>query len=58
MAELEKLHGHLLAPLGVGAAPSSIGEAVVTYREARDRAERRFGVTVSRELEGAVAPAL
>jgi hypothetical protein len=57
-AELEKLHGHLLAPLGAGAAPSSIGEAVVTYREARERAQRRFGVTVSRELEDAVAPAL
>src|SRR5439155_19368196 len=57
-AELEKLFGHLLAPLGVEAPPASIAEAVVAYREARDRAGQRFGVRVSRELENAVAPAL
>jgi hypothetical protein len=56
--ELEKLHGHLLGPLGVEASPSSIAEAVRSYQEARDRVERQFGVTVSRELEDAVKPAL
>jgi hypothetical protein len=56
--ELEKLHLHLLAPLGVEVVPSSIGEAVVTYRRARDRGEKQFGVTVSRELENAVTRAL
>ena len=56
--ELEKLHGHLLAPLGVEASPSTMAEAVRSYLEARGRAERPFGVTVSRELEDAVIPAL
>ena len=57
-AELQKLFGHLLAPLGVEAPPASVPEAVESYRAARDRAERLFEVTVSRELENAVAPAL
>jgi hypothetical protein len=57
-AELEKLHGHLLAPLGVRAAPTTIGEAVSSYRAARARAEHRFGVEVPREVEAAVLPAL
>jgi hypothetical protein len=56
--ELEKLFGHLLGPLGVEAAPSSVTDAVAAYRTARDRAERRFGRTVSRELERAVAASL
>jgi predicted nucleotidyltransferase len=56
--EFEKLLGHLLGPLGVEERPSSIGEAVAAYRSGRDRAERRFGVTVSRKVENAVAPAL
>jgi hypothetical protein len=57
-AELEKLFDHLLGPLGVAAAPSSVAEAVVAYRAARDEAERRFGRSVSREVEQAVAPSL
>ena len=57
-AELEKLSGHLLAPLGVEVPPASIAEGVTAYRKARDRAEQRFGVRVSRELESAVAPVL
>jgi hypothetical protein len=57
-AELEKLHGHLLRPLGVEARPTSILEAVEAYRAARERAEHRFGVTVQRDVELAVAPAL
>jgi hypothetical protein len=57
-AELDKLFGHLLAPLGAEAAPSSIDEAVASYRAARERAEKRFGRTVSREVERAVAPSL
>ena len=58
VAELQKLFGHLLAPLGVEAAPSSIADAVAAYRSARDRAERRFGVTVSRDVENAAMPAV
>ena len=56
-AELEKLSVHLLAPLGVQRSPSSISEAIAMYRHARDEAEKRFGVTVSRDLEDAAAPA-
>jgi hypothetical protein len=57
-AELRKLFVHLLSPLGVNAAPSSIGEAVDRYREARATAEQRFGRRVPRELDQEVAPAL
>jgi predicted nucleotidyltransferase len=57
-AELDKLFGHLLAPLGADAAPSSVSEAVESYRAARERAEQRFGRAVSREVERAVAPSL
>ena len=57
-AELEKLFDHLLAPLGVEKQPTSIVGAVAAYREARGRAEKRLRVTVPRELEREVAPAL
>jgi predicted nucleotidyltransferase len=57
-SELEKLFGNLLGPLGVEAPPSSIAEAVDSYLTARDRAERRFGRVVSRDVEQAVAPSL
>jgi hypothetical protein len=53
--ELEKLFDHLLAPLGARRRPSSITEAIALYREARDRAEREFGVAVRRDLEVEVA---
>ena len=55
--ELEKLFDHLLLPLGVGRRPMSIAEAITQYRDARDDAEKRFGVAVARELEQAVSPA-
>ena len=57
-SELAKLHRHLLAPLGVGRPPGSIGEAVDAYLAARAAAEDRLGVRVPRELEDEVAPAL
>jgi hypothetical protein len=56
--ELQTLFDHLLAPLGVVTVPSSIGEAVASYRSARNKAETRFGRSVNRELEAEVAPAL
>jgi hypothetical protein len=56
--ELEKLFGNLLGPLGAPRMPSSVAEAVAAYLVARDRAEERLGVSVSRRLELAVAPAL
>lgn len=57
-AELDKLFGHLLAPLGVEAPPSSVADAVESYLAARERAERRFGRPVNRAVEQAVAPSL
>jgi hypothetical protein len=57
-AELRKLHDNLLGPLGGEAVPSSLAEAVAAYQTARDRAERRFGRPVRREVEAAVAPVL
>lgn len=41
--ELGKLHEHLLGPLGV-AAPSSLGQAVTSYRTARDHWEQELGL--------------
>lgn len=57
-SELQKLFVHLLSPLGVAEIPSSIGEAVGRYREARDAAERRFSRRVTRDLDQEVAPVL
>jgi len=56
--ELQKLYRHLLGPLGATARPSTIGEAVDNYREAREQLEAKLGVTVPRDLEKEVAPAL
>ena len=56
--ELQKLFEHLLGPLGGRRRPSSVAEAVAEYRAARDAAEARFGVTVDRRVEAAVAPVL
>lgn len=55
--ELEKLSDHLLRPLGVEWRPSSIPQAIELYRDARNRAESRFGTAVPRDLEAAVLPA-
>jgi hypothetical protein len=57
-SELKKLHVHLLAGLGVTQTPASISAAVVAYRDARTRAERRFGCRVPPDLETEVAPTL
>jgi hypothetical protein len=40
-AELRKLHGHLLGPLGVAAVPGSLDEALAAYRAARTEWEKR-----------------
>jgi hypothetical protein len=57
-AELEKLFVNLLGPLGAEKPPSSIAEAIASYRAVRNAAERRFGRTVRRDVEAAVAPVL
>jgi hypothetical protein len=49
-AELEKLQGYLLGPLGVATQPASIDEAVHSYVTARERREREVGRTVPRRI--------
>ena len=48
----------LLRPLGARDEPHGVAEAVAAYLEAREAAERRFGVTVPRDLENEVRPVL
>jgi hypothetical protein len=57
-AELEKLFGHLLRPLGVERVPSSVVDAVELYRPARDAAAARFGCVIPPALETEVTRAL
>ena len=57
-AELGKLHQHLLAPLGITAAPSSLGHAVTAYRTARATWEQQPGFQVPRAAEQTVTHAL
>lgn len=53
---LGHLYELMLIPMGAATQPASVGEAVEVYRDLRDKLERRFGVTVGRELEGEVGP--
>ena len=48
----------LLAPMGVEEEPRALPEAVRGYLDARVELERRFGVTVPRELEREVSPVI
>ena len=61
-ATLKTGFGHLfelmLKPMGVVSEPGSVSEAIDAYVAARDELERRFGVSVLRELEAAVRPAV
>jgi len=56
--ELAKMHGFLLAPLGVASAPASLNEAVASYRRARALAMDTLGVVVHQELGRQVSEAL
>jgi predicted nucleotidyltransferase len=56
--ELGKMHSHLLGPLGVVAVPTSLGQAVTSYRTARDDHEQVFGIRVARAAETIVLPSL
>ena len=58
IAELAKLHSHLLAPLGVAAAPCCLGQVVAGYRAARDDWEQVLRHRVSRAAETTVLPTL
>lgn len=57
-AELGKMYEHLLAPLGIAAEPTMLGQAVADYRAARRICEQRLRYHVSRALEQAVTSAL
>jgi hypothetical protein len=48
----------MLKPMGVLSEPASVPEAIDAYLAARDELERRFGVSVLRELEREVRPAV
>jgi Nucleotidyltransferase domain len=56
--ELVKMHGYLLASLGVASVPASLDEAVALYRPARAQAVDALGVAVSPELGRQVSEAL
>jgi predicted nucleotidyltransferase len=56
--ELRKLHRNLLAPLGVATPPTTIAAAITEYRDARDRLEREWDLSVGRRLDDEVAQAL
>lgn len=56
--ELVKMHGYLLASLGVASAPGDLDEAVALYRRARAEAMDALGVAVDPELGRQVAEAL
>jgi len=56
--ELAKMAEHLLAPMGVQESPGSLESTVASYREARNRLETEFGVSVARRLEREVLPVL
>jgi hypothetical protein len=53
---LVHLHELLLGPMGVPSPPVSVSDAVDAYLRARVVLERRFGLTVSRDLEHEVRP--
>ena len=57
-SELTKMHGFLLAPLGVASAPESLDEALTSYRRAREDVADELGVAVDPELERQVSGAL
>ena len=50
-AELEKMHTHLLGPLGVAGIPASIEQAISEYASALHGAEGQLRVTVPGEIE-------
>jgi hypothetical protein len=56
-AELQKMSGHLLRPLGAATVPPSLAAALDSYREAREGQEARLGVVVPRLLEHEVLKA-
>ena len=56
--ELVKMAGFLLGPLGAPHAPTTISDAVRTYRTCRDESEQRYGLPVPRRIGDEVTDAL
>ena len=54
----EAMYEHILQPLGVKRVPDSVEVALSLYSKAREEAEARLGVEVSRELEQEVRKGL
>jgi len=52
--EMRKMHKHLLGPLGVEHAPSTIPDAVAAYTTARAETEARLAMAVPRTVEDEV----
>jgi predicted nucleotidyltransferase len=48
---LTQLHAHLLQPMGIGAVPATIEDAVTAFVARRNALEQEFGVSVDRALE-------
>jgi hypothetical protein len=51
---LAQLNAHLLRPLGIVAAPTTIEDAIDVFVARRNELEREFGATVDRALEDEV----
>jgi predicted nucleotidyltransferase len=56
--ELDKMHVHLLQPLGVERPPRDLAAAVGDYVQARNQAERALGVEIDRRMGKQVRGAL
>jgi len=55
-AELDKMHEHLLSPLGCPGPPASLREAVEHYTQARDSWVKRLGASLDPRIAQEVAP--
>jgi predicted nucleotidyltransferase len=51
---LPQLHGHLLRPLGIDAAPETVDDAIRAFVARRDELEHEYGSPVPRALEDEV----
>jgi hypothetical protein len=55
---LRDMHELMLRPMGVVAEPRSLPEAIDSYLDARSALEREFGMSLPRDLEHEVRPAI
>jgi hypothetical protein len=55
---LRDMYELMLRPMGVTGEPTSVPDATRAYLEARGELEQRFGVSVDRDLEADVRPAV